>query len=97
VVSTQGDLFGRIFAYWATFFFGQFFFNFIQTGPNCCYFLSKVKSFVLILQNKGWAKFWAIFSQTHLVTLSPPLEEKTVCGNQTFEWHQQKMFFFLQK
>jgi hypothetical protein len=27
------------------------------------------KSFVLIMTKMGWATFWAIYSQTHLVTL----------------------------
>jgi hypothetical protein len=27
------------------------------------------KSYALILTNMGWAKFWAISSQAHLVTL----------------------------
>jgi hypothetical protein len=31
--------------------------------------------FVVFLQNMGWATFWAIFSQTHLVT---PMVELSV-------------------
>jgi hypothetical protein len=30
---------------------------------------SRSKSYVLNRTNKGWAKLWAIFMQTHLVTL----------------------------
>jgi hypothetical protein len=29
------------------------------------------KSYALIVTKKGWASFWAIFSQTRLVTLAP--------------------------
>jgi hypothetical protein len=33
------------------------------------YFFPQVKVFVLTLTKTGWANFWAIFLQTHLVTL----------------------------
>jgi hypothetical protein len=33
-----------------------------------------LKPYELILTKMGWATFWDIFSQTHLVTLEPILE-----------------------
>jgi hypothetical protein len=34
-------------------------------------------SYALILTKMGWVAFWAIFSQTHLVTLTRRFEQKT--------------------
>jgi hypothetical protein len=52
---------GYFFAFWAIFYFGQFF----KLSTFSGYFFSRGKSFVLILTKMGWA----IFSQTHRVTL----------------------------
>jgi hypothetical protein len=66
-VQNQGDRIGRIFTYWVIVYFEQFFekdkrnTKFGQVCP-----LVKV---VYYLTKMGWAPFWAIFPQTHLVTL----------------------------
>jgi hypothetical protein len=67
---SQGDQIGRIFAQWATVYFGQFFLNY-RSSPHMCstFFLCNPKHRLLMYkfwQNIGWAIFWAIFSQTHL-------------------------------
>jgi hypothetical protein len=57
----QGDQIGRIVVYWAIILSGQFLsLNFWTT-----YFQNKIC--VLMLTKMGWATFWAIFSQIHLV------------------------------
>jgi hypothetical protein len=38
-------------------------------SPNLCTTNFQGKSYILILTKKGWATFWAIFQQTHLLTL----------------------------
>jgi hypothetical protein len=65
----EGDQIGRIFAHWAIVFFGQFFEHY-RSSPNFpATFIHKKVAY------KFWQKqldtFWAIFSQTHLVTLKP--------------------------
>jgi hypothetical protein len=60
---------GRIFALWAVVYFGQF----LKYYRNSSHFratFSKVKNMYLFWQKKVRATFWAIFSQTHLVTLN---------------------------
>jgi hypothetical protein len=66
----QGDQIGRIFAYWAIVFFGQFYEKYSSS--------QKVKVIYKFRQKMGWAKLWAIFSQTHLVTLPQTPKGKVV-------------------
>jgi hypothetical protein len=55
---------GRIFAYWAIVYFEHYFWaTYFLHGKKC----------VFILTEKDWATFWALFSQTHLVTLDKGL------------------------
>jgi hypothetical protein len=64
----QGDQIGRIFAYCVTVCFGQFF----ENKRNSRHFWNTfftVKMYSNFGEKMGWASFWAIFSQTHLVTL----------------------------
>jgi hypothetical protein len=57
--------------------FGEFFayvaivgiFKNYKSTPNLLPLYYHGKKHVLILKKLGWATFWAIFSQTHLVTL----------------------------
>jgi hypothetical protein len=65
----QGDQIGRIFAQRAIGYYGQFFSENYRSGPHFLSTFSKSNDYVLILTKMGWATFWAIFSQTHLVTL----------------------------
>jgi hypothetical protein len=56
----QGDQIGRIFAYWAILFFGQFF----LTTEEAQFFgklFSLVKNIVLFLTKTAQATFWAMF------------------------------------
>jgi hypothetical protein len=50
------------------------FFNY-GSGPNFWRifgeFFSTEKDMYQLRRKEGWARFWAIFAQTHLVTLSP--------------------------
>jgi hypothetical protein len=64
----QGDQIGRILAHWVGFYFGQVFKNYIRS-PHFGLLLCVVKALNYFRQKVGWALFWAIFSQTHLVTL----------------------------
>jgi hypothetical protein len=62
----QGDQIGRIFAYWAIHFFGQFFEDWNSRPkkfPWSKLCINFVKKYV------GWATVWATSSQSHLVTL----------------------------
>jgi hypothetical protein len=96
----QGDQIGRIFPYWVTVYFGRFLRNyrskFLVTVP--------VKFVYLFLKKTGWAAFWAIFSQAHLVTLKKAISaqrcdesvrrrqfEKTV---RSFRLFKQRPFHF---
>jgi hypothetical protein len=63
----QGDQIWRIFAYcflWIVFLKNT---KVVKTFRLLLY---TAKSYILILTKMGWATFWAIFSQTHLVTLA---------------------------
>jgi hypothetical protein len=65
----QSDQIGLIFTYWAIVYSGQFLFNF-RRSPN--YFSTVISCCVFNFDKKiGGATFWAIFSQTYLVTLVP--------------------------
>jgi hypothetical protein len=68
-MTRQGDQIGRIFAYWAVYYFWQLFDNYRRNKKIGLLFTMEQATYVLILTKKGWATFWAIFSQTHLVTL----------------------------
>jgi hypothetical protein len=65
--SPQGDQIGRIFAHWAIVFFGQLL-KITEVAQIFDALLFKGERYKLILRKTGWATFWAIFSQTHLVT-----------------------------
>jgi hypothetical protein len=60
--SDQGDQIGRFFSNWAIVFFEQFFENYNSSLHFGILFSSDKELF--------WATFWAIFSQTHPVTLT---------------------------
>jgi hypothetical protein len=45
------------------------FFRITEEGEMFWLLFASVKFLHLFGQNMGWATFWAIFSQTHLVTL----------------------------
>jgi hypothetical protein len=64
----QGDPIGRIFARCALDYFVQFFFNYGSNHTFWAIFFHG-KSYVLVLTKVDKATFFAIFSQTHLVTL----------------------------
>jgi hypothetical protein len=64
----QGDQIGRIFAHWAIVYFGQFFEN-DRRSLNFLATFFHDENFVFSLTEIGCATFWAILSQTHLVTL----------------------------
>jgi hypothetical protein len=49
-------------------YFGQFYEN-IRSSPSFWAACWHGQGYALILTNMYWATFWAIFSQTHLVTL----------------------------
>jgi hypothetical protein len=42
-------------------------------GAQIVWLLFSMEKVVLIVTKKGWVTLWAIFSQTHLVTLFPSL------------------------
>jgi hypothetical protein len=65
----QGDQIGRICAYWAYVYYGQFFDNYRSSANFWAFFHGT--NYTSILAKIGWATFWAILSRTHLVTLSP--------------------------
>jgi hypothetical protein len=56
---------------WAIVYFGQLFKN-LKSSPKWAtvYRIYSI-NYAIFLQEMGWAKFWAIFSQTHLVALLP--------------------------
>jgi hypothetical protein len=70
ILVVKGDQIGRIYAQWAIVYFGQCFENY-WSGANFWATLFHGTSYVLIMTKNGWATFWATFSQTRLVTLSP--------------------------
>jgi hypothetical protein len=67
----QGDLFGRIFAQWANYYFEEFVENY-RSSPHFCatLYMSRYRLSIKFDKKTGWATLWAIFSQTHPVTLS---------------------------
>jgi hypothetical protein len=70
VFSNQGDQIGRIFAQWVIVYSGQVFFNY-RSSPHCWAAFQQLRLCIsaLVLTKNGWATIWAIFLQTHLVTL----------------------------
>jgi hypothetical protein len=69
-VRGQGDQIGRIFAKWATVYFGPF----VKKNTTEALIFGQLLSIVrvcnvLILTKNGSVMFLAIFSRTHLVTL----------------------------
>jgi hypothetical protein len=64
----HSDQIGRIFAYWVIVSVGQFFENYRRSTNLWCYFLTK-KIRINLDKIRVLATVWAIFSQTHLVTL----------------------------
>jgi hypothetical protein len=54
-----------------------------ELSPFWSFFITGVAkatfSTVKVLQKLGWATFWAIFSQTHLVTLTGTVKVLTLC------------------
>jgi hypothetical protein len=63
----QSDQIGRIFTHWVIIYFGQFFLMIEVARFGNTFFHEK--GCALILTKMGWASFWVIFSQVHLVTL----------------------------
>jgi hypothetical protein len=74
--STQGDQIYRNFAYWVIVYFGPVFQNYKSSQFHWTIFRGESYVCVNLCINQckklRWAKFWAIFSKFHLVTLSPP-------------------------
>jgi hypothetical protein len=67
VAEQQGDLIGRIFAPWVIVYFRQFL-KITKVAHILKLLFPWLKLFINF-DKKGWATFWAFFSQTHLVTL----------------------------
>jgi hypothetical protein len=60
----QGDKIGRIFAYWAFVFSGQFFLNF-RISPNCLGIFLPRKIFCITFDKKGiGVHFWRFFTSS---------------------------------
>jgi hypothetical protein len=66
---SASDRIGRIFADWTSVYFGELFLK-LQKKPTLLYYFLRSKIYVVMLTKMCWATFWAIFSQTHLVTLA---------------------------
>jgi hypothetical protein len=64
----QGDQIGRIFASSAIVYFGQSFEN-CPSSAHLGFLFPRLKLCNDFDKKKHWATFWAILSQTHLVTL----------------------------
>jgi hypothetical protein len=64
----QGDQIGRIVACWEILFFGQLFCKWQMQHKSLGYFFHGEVN-VLFFTKMGWAIFWAICSQAHVVTL----------------------------
>jgi hypothetical protein len=64
----QGNQIVQFFVYWAIVYFRQFFENY-RSSLDCWATFFKLLTYVLIVTKMGWAAFWAMLSQTHLVTL----------------------------
>jgi hypothetical protein len=60
---------GEFFAYLAVVYFGILYENYKNSANDWATF-SHCTTYVLIWTKKGWPKFWAILSQSHLITLS---------------------------
>jgi hypothetical protein len=60
---------GEIFAYWAIVFLGHFLND--KSSPKLRLLFSMEKKFCTNFEKMSWATFWAIFSQSHLVSLLP--------------------------
>jgi hypothetical protein len=71
----QGDQIGRNFAHWTIVFFGRVIENYI-ISPNLLATIFHGKIYLLALTKVSWATSWAIFSQTHLVTLAANVVSK---------------------
>jgi hypothetical protein len=78
--SIQGDQIGRIFAQWVIVYFGQLLENYRSIPHVSGYFIPWISLGIHFDKKTGWATFWAIFSQTHLVTL--------VSYVRKYEWRQ---------
>jgi hypothetical protein len=65
----QGDKIVRIFAQRAIAYFRQFHKNY-RGGPIFWDSFFRSIAYVLILTKIGWATFWGVFLQTHLVALA---------------------------
>jgi hypothetical protein len=66
--TVQGDQIGRIFAYWAIVFFGQFFYY--RSSPYFRYFFLTIDRVLFILTRKYWLGYiLGDFPPTRLVTL----------------------------
>jgi hypothetical protein len=65
----QGDQIGRIFAYWAIVKFKLFYVKYKSSSNFGRTFFHRKKCCIYFDKKTGWATFWAIFSQTHLVNL----------------------------
>jgi hypothetical protein len=66
----QGDLITKIFVYWSIVFLGQFFKTTYSVTQYFGLLISTVQVLYKFRQKVGWAIFWAIFSQTRLVTMT---------------------------
>jgi hypothetical protein len=70
----QGDQIGRFFAYWVVVYLGQFI-EIFRCSPISWATIIQDTRYVLILSKWVGLQIWAIFSQTHLITLP-----ETNCG-----------------
>jgi hypothetical protein len=66
---SQGDQTGRIFAYWGDCLFLAFF-KLQMLAKFHGNFLKLLKLYLCYFFKMSWAAFWAILSETHLVTLN---------------------------
>jgi hypothetical protein len=83
VTRKQGDKIGRFFEQRVNVYFGQFLFSEVaQNFGLCLFFLGNLD--YIVLTKVGWATFWAIFSQTHLVTLLERPQNKHTLWSASF-------------
>jgi hypothetical protein len=61
---SQGDKVGRMIVSWVNVYFWQIFSKIVVQSK-----MGYLKKYLLIWTKIDWARFWAIFSQNHLVTL----------------------------
>jgi hypothetical protein len=59
---------GEVSPYWEMIYFGQFF-KYRSITKIWATFFTREKLCITFDKKWAWATFWAIFSQTHLVTL----------------------------